>query len=63
MSLKKKQAISGESFKPDLIYKTYNSLNSRPIFNQETSLSTNLILSDKIIKIINLKNLQNHKKK
>jgi hypothetical protein len=44
----KKQAKLDEYPKHGPISKTYNLWNPRPWFNQETLLSTNLILKDKI---------------
>jgi hypothetical protein len=52
---KKKQANLCESPKPNLIYKIYNLWNPTHGFNQETQLSTNLILNDETIKKIFLR--------
>jgi hypothetical protein len=47
MSLKKiKKCNLSEPHKPELIFKTLNSWNSRPKLNQEAQFQTNLILND-----------------
>jgi len=54
---KKNQTNLGEPLKPELIFKTWNPLNIRLGFKQESQLSTNLMLKNEIEKKINLENL------
>jgi len=59
---KKNQANLGKPPKPSLIFKTCNLWNPEPVFNQETYLSTNLILKNKITEKILVKKLAKEKK-
>jgi len=57
----KNQANLGKPPKPSLIFKTCNLWNPEPGFNQETYLSTNLILKNKITEKILVKKLAKEK--
>jgi hypothetical protein len=63
MSLKKKRkkANPNKPFKLELISKTLNQWNLRPKLNKETQFLTNLMLNDKIKKILIYKICQSKK--